>query len=438
MENMQSAVLYCSGPHDVLLQRILSFLPSNELILTIRLVNHSWKRAVTYTSVSCLPNNMDSVRLPQTVLVDQVKLRSLIRILPRLQTIDGHHDGGLPEESVRLIVNGFKEVTRLDISSSAIFEAQQDPSLATVYAPDVMPSICSTWKDRLVQLDVSRNPNVEMDLKLLSTVRNLEVFSSSGCGNRIQGQLSSLATLPDLQICDLHGCPMVQGHVHDLAGNSNKKLLYLALFGTSVQGRLLDLQLGDFESLVYIDWIHGGSAMEQQEAQESIGVDIEGNICGIYLGKNLASISSAPMAVKRVFDLAQILPSLRLNLCSVDLSIMSPDYYRKPNQSSKGLYRRDPPFHVELLSIQGRRGWRWTNGTKKGACEIQWRDPLPDFETKKEYAEYQSKLQLLTSTDSIYGGWSQPPTEEEHNDLMYKKLIQQRRRARRQQRDEGE
>ncbi|CAJ1946603.1 unnamed protein product [Cylindrotheca closterium] len=448
--NSAMMILHCSGPDDVLLPRILSFLAWDELIVRISLVNHSWKRAVAYTPVCSFPISRDST---SKMLVDQVQLRSLIERLPRLQKIIGHWengDGCLPENSLRLIVHGFKELRSLDISgeepsrTTTIYHPQQqhEPellSLESTYEPALIESICSTWNDSLLELDISHNSKVQLDLKLLAKLAKLEIVNASGCG-RIHGRLSDLQILYELQVCDLQNCPLVEGHVRDLA--TCPKLLYLGLRGTSVHGRLVlsfdGLQPGDFESLIYIDWIHGGSMMEQQEAQQSIGADdIPGNISGIFLGKELALVSSAPMAVQRVFDLAQILPSLRLDLCSFHLSKGSPDYYSKPNRLN-GLYTREPPFQVELFHIQGRRGWRWTNGTKKGVCEIQWLDSLTAFATKKQYVYYQLEVQLFTGTDdSIYQGFSVPPTEEEHNDLMYKKLIQKRRRARRLQREEG-
>jgi hypothetical protein len=215
-------------------------------------------------------------------------------------------------------------------------------------------------------------------------------------------------------VCDLQGCPQITGHIRDLAGC--QELLYLGLRGTSVHGTLLQMKMGDYPCLIYIDLLHGGAIDNVEEDAR------------LFLGKDLAMTSSGPTVANQVYRLHKLLPSIRLSLCTYQLSKHSIMFYSKPER----LWSRDPPFTLEMLEIEGRVGWRWTNGKERGTCDIWWLDPLPNFATHEAFLLYQKVLQSLVTKESIYEGLLNPPTEEEHNDLMYKKLILRRRQLRRQ------
>lgn len=394
---------------------ILSYLPWNELVTKIRRVNRSWREAVRWIPVAAI--------MDDDIMWTLSRLKNIIKCIPKLQRLrfQGRTGDSFVEKDLMLhqIATGWKNVKHLELPSSS-----SSSSSNTLQIPSATTNLVCQNLYHLTYLDVSGNASFAVDLANVARLTNLEVLNCQACTG-MRGSLSSLATIgATLRICDLQGCPQIAGYIRDLATpDSCLELLYLGLGGTSVTGTLAaDIQEGDFPSLIYIDWIHGG-AMDNIEEDDRL-----------LNGKELAFVAGAPDMVRRVFRLYKTLPSIRLNLCKFHLSKYSPNFYSKPENPS-GLWSRDPPFTIEILDVDGRVGWRWTNGKEKGACDMRWIHDDENHIMDSSVAAIQHRS-LFDDEKSIYSRLLDPPTEEEHNDLMYKRLIQRRRTLRRQRNKE--
>eukprot|EP00980_Cylindrotheca_fusiformis_P009804 scaffold2156_cov115-Cylindrotheca_fusiformis.AAC.29 len=410
---------------DFLLPTILSYLPWKDIVTKIRRVNRTFRDAVQWTPVALVED--DDNDDDATIVWTASHLQDLVKCIPRLQRLRLRGAWLFlfcleQEEMLRQIVTGWKDLKHLDISTKTnnnnLNSFQQFFSSSTPFAAPATHKLLFHNLNQLTYLDVSGNGAfLVADLEDVATLSNLEVLNCQG-SLRLTGSLSSLATASlhtTLHVCDLKGCLEVTGHVRDLMGC--QELLYLGLRDTSVHGTLADVQVGDYPSLIYVDWIHGGAMDSAEEEEED---------ASLFIGTDLASVSSASVAVQRVYQLYKILPSIRLSLCTFYLSSHSPDFYSKPRNPSGVCWSRDPPFRVEILNVGGRIGWRWTNGTQRGACDIRWIDTTTT--TSSHYGLLDFRHVAVMEEDSIYQGLLDPPTEEEHNDLMYKKLIVERRR----------
>lgn len=72
-----------------------------------------------------------------------------------------------------------------------------------------------------------------------------------------------------------------------------------------------------------------------------------------------------------------------------------------------------PPFGIELVRAGPRVGWRWTNGQRRGCCEINWYDEEP-MEGSDEYDDYRKVLTTFSGDIWPFRGFSMLPTEEEY------------------------
>jgi hypothetical protein len=414
---------------------IFSYLPWKCLVTKIRRVNRTWCEAVRWTPVHSVTIILeeDSTTSTSTSSRDTslaAMLRDIIHCIPRLQRLR-FQGVFLEEETLCWIATGWRDLKRLDLStesgdttipSAAAAAASATTTTITTEVGDAFFSTSTIQLvfqnlNQLTYLDVSGNALFGADLTDVALLPNLQVLNCQGT-IRMTGSLFDLAKLgTTLYVCDLQGCPKITGSIRDLAGC--QELLYLGLRGTSVHGTLPEMDMGDYPCLIYIDLLHGG-AMDNVEEDARL-----------FVGKDLAFVSSAPVVVNQAYRLRRTLPSIRLSLCTYQLSRHSPNFYSKP-ENPRGLWSRDPPFTLEMLEIEGRIGWRWTNGKERGACDIRWIDPMPNFATREAFLLYQVVLQSYVTEESIYNGLLDPPMEEEHNDLMYKKLIQRRRQLRRQ------
>lgn len=75
-----------------------------------------------------------------------------------------------------------------------------------------------------------------------------------------------------------------------------------------------------------------------------------------------------------------------------------------------------PPFEIELVRAGPRVGWRWTNGQRRGCCEINWYgDDPPEGSDDRE--EYLNDLKGHSIDIGLFKGFCMPPTEEEYKRL---------------------
>lgn len=230
--------------------------------------------------------------------------------------------------------------------------------------------------------DVER---LKLNLEEISNCTLLEEIFFMALGH-LSGDVKSLRFAKNtLQIIHIQSCSGMSGNFMDLG--DFPKLEWLCLDDTSVSGDWRKLKGHHFPALNQISLPIGvyGSCMRAFDHVED-APEVMNVICAL-IKRNGTVIDEG-----RQWHLA-------------DESV---DHYDMDIFSLLG-----PPFQIEVVHAGPRLGWRWTNGKRRGCCEVVWYDDEP-IESSTENVVYVRELERLKAEIGSYRGFSRPPTEEEY------------------------
>ncbi len=237
------------------------------------------------------------------------------------------------------------------------------------------------------------NVKLNWDLSMLQNMTRLErvacVYDKDN--DNLTGDLSSISVLKGslVELC-LIRCSSIEGNLMDLANFS--LLQRVDLEGSNkIVGDIRDIGKGldDFQSI------------ESLNLPESV-----------WGGGDLPSIEETPAIMHAWYRLQKLRPGFfaqwRMSL---------PHGYNVRN----GLAARrshEIPTIAEFVVAARRKGWRWTNTGREGACETCWLDPAPDCPEEECYGVYLEDMKRIEKGVVRFKGLFVPPTVEEYLEMI--------------------
>jgi hypothetical protein len=94
------------------------------------------------------------------------------------------------------------------------------------------------------------------------------------------------------------------------------------------------------------------------------------------------------------------------------LSEDSDDWYDWDDESESP----EPPFYLQFIRAESRRGWSWCTEDMIHSCEINWFDSEPSRESSG-YEAYIEELQRIEQNINFYRGYYRPPNEDRYRRL---------------------
>jgi hypothetical protein len=348
-----------------LLSKILSCIAWNEVI-RCRAVAIFWREATLTTLVPVLHFKLESVAIRD--------LREIATYIPNLQSLRyDRHDCFALGDDILTHADGFTNLQHLHFQSANLRSS--------------FPLIRS-WTN-LKTLNLTRNYFLEWQLLDLSSLQNLERLDVEFNVNLV-GNLKDLSVhSKTLVYCELSHCKGVTGNIFDLA--KLKHLEWLGVLETMIEGDIRNIGPSDFEALQYL-------SLSKQ----------------MYGGRNLKRITDGPNVMKDLIIHLEKRGVQRIPRV-LRLTNDSPDRYDRRNSII-------PPFMMRLVTWGKRMGWRWSNGTEGGDCEVTWFDPEPQ-PGSDGYEAYMKDKECgePKQENSIFKRFSEPPSEDEYVELCRKR-----------------
>mmetsp|Transcript_5304 Transcript_5304/g.11506 ORF Transcript_5304/g.11506 Transcript_5304/m.11506 type:complete len:394 (+) Transcript_5304:39-1220(+) len=207
-------------------------------------------------------------------------------------------------------------------------------------------------------------------------------FSAAG---HIKGDITSLLPFKDtLRNVTIENCPRISGDFMSLAGFPLLKKIDIKI--TPITGDVRKINDGDFPTLQILNLPKSGVYGFDEFDCVDDATEVMRALC------QLKKRNGTTINYDRPWSLSENSPNC------YDIDIFS---------------LLEPPFMVEIVKAGRRVGYRWTNGLRRGCCEINWIDKEP-YRDVNDHNEYLKELELLQADVWSYRGYYRPPTEQEY------------------------